>query len=212
MARHVQLSEKRFWAVQSDGRLPRGMFSASGRPQRWVLRGGLPEQPAAENVGVPGPNRPPGQAYPGDDHDREHTFWSAGRRARSGLGDYFLGSGVQVGKGGWEAQTHPHLPVPFPSLRGPETTQSGRRIGLPDGQGDGRIPDHPGSEFTARNRQRRGGSYPSTLASTGAFFVDTQLEEEVDIQGTNRVTSSPVKGTFEPNPTGTTTKSSATCP
>ena len=74
------------------------------------------------------------------------------------------------------------------------------------------IPDHPRSGFTAQNQRRRGGFYPSTLASTGAFFADTQPEEEVNIQGTNRVASGPIKGTFEPGSTGTIAKGSTTCP
>ena len=188
------------------------MLLALSRPQGRILCGRLPEQSAATASGVLGPDRPPGQAYLGDDHDQEHNLWSVGWRAGSGLGGSFPGYGAPVGKGGWKAQTHPHLPVPFSSLRGPGTTHSGRRTGLPDGQGDGRIPDHLGSGFTARNRRRRGGSYPSTLASTRAFFADTQSEEEVDIQGTNRVAFGPVEGTFEPGSTGTTAKGSATCP
>ena len=53
-------SELRFRAVQPDGRLPQGAFYASSRPEGRVLCGGLLEQPAAEDVGVPGPDRPPG--------------------------------------------------------------------------------------------------------------------------------------------------------
>ena len=37
MARHLQLSERRFRAVQPDGRLPRGTLHAPGRPQGQIL-------------------------------------------------------------------------------------------------------------------------------------------------------------------------------
>ena len=57
---HLQLSEWRFRAIQLDGGVPRGAFHASGRSQGRVLRGGLPEQSAAQVVGVPGPDCPPG--------------------------------------------------------------------------------------------------------------------------------------------------------
>ena len=82
---------------------------------------------------------------------------------------------------------------------------------ISDGQGDGRILDHPGSGFAARNERRRGSSYPSALTSTGTF-MDIQSKEEVDIQGAKRVAFGPVEGTFKSGSTGTTTKGSATCP
>ena len=102
MARHVQLSERRFRAVQLDGGLSRGTFPAPSRPQRRILCGRLPEQPATTASRVPGPDCPPRQVYPGDDHDREYNLWSAGRRQRSGLGGRLPRFGAQIGKGGWE--------------------------------------------------------------------------------------------------------------
>ena len=69
-------------------------------------------------AGVSGSDRPPGQANPGDDHDRQHHFRHARRREESQLGSCLPGHGAEVGKGSWEAQTHPHLPVPFSIVRG----------------------------------------------------------------------------------------------
>ena len=209
MAQHVQLSERRFRAVQPDGGLPRGALHASSRPQGRVFCGRLPELPIAMASGVPGPDRSPGQAYLGDDHDREYDLRSAGWKQGGGLGDCLPRSGTQIGKGGWETQTHPHLPISFSLIRGPGTANGRRRVGLLDGQGDGWIPDHPGSGFAARNRQKQSGSYPSALASTGTF-ADPQPEEKVNIQGTRRVAPGPVEGAFEPSSTGTLSETSAT--
>ena len=115
-----------------------------------------------------------------------------------------------AGKGGWKTQTHPHLPVPISPLRGPGVAHGRRRSRLLDSQGDGRIPDHHGFKFAARNRRRRASTNPSALAATGTF-ADTQLEEEVDSQGSRRVTSGPVQGTFKFGSCGTIAKGSATC-
>ena len=119
MVGDIRLFERRFRAVQLDGGLPQGTLLALGRPQGRILCGRLPERPAAMAFGVPSPDRPSGQAYPGDDHDREHDLRSAGWRQRGGLGGRPPRFGAKIGKGVWESQTHPHLPVPVPPLRGP---------------------------------------------------------------------------------------------
>ena len=211
MARHLQLSERRFRVVQPDGGPPRRALHAPSQPQRRVFRGRLPEQPVAAASRVSGPDRPPGQANPGDDHNRKHHLQSAGRRQGGRLGHHLPGRGATAGKGGWETQTHPHLPVPISPLRGPGVAHGRRRSRLPDGQGDGRIPNHLGFGFAARNRRRRANTNPSALAATGTF-ADTQLEEEVDSQGFRRVTSGLVEGTFKSDSIGNTAKGLATCP
>ena len=113
MAGHPQLSERRFRAIQPDGGLPRETLLAPSRLQRRILCGRLPKQSVVTASRVPGLDRLPGQAYLGDNHDREHNLWSTGRRAGSGLGGRFSGYEALVGKGGWETQTHPHLPIFF---------------------------------------------------------------------------------------------------
>ena len=125
MARHVQFSERRFWVVQLDGGPPRRVLHAPSQSQGWVFCGRVLERPAATASRVFGPNRPPGQANPGDDHDREYNLRSTGWRQGGGLGRRFPGYGAPVGKGGWETQTHPHLPISFSLVRGPETAYGG---------------------------------------------------------------------------------------
>ena len=154
MARHLQFSERRFWVVQPDGGPPRRVLHAPSRPQGQIFCGRLPEQPTATASRVSGPDCPPGQANPGDDHDRKHDLWGAGWRQGGRLGRCLPGYGATTGKGGWENQTHPHLPIPISPVRRPGTTNGRQRAGLPNGQGDGRIPDHPGSGFAARNGRR----------------------------------------------------------
>ena len=80
MARYIQLSKRRFRVVQPDGGPPRREIYASSRPQGWVFCGRLPERLAMTASRVSGSDRPLGQANPGDDHDRKHHLWSAGRR------------------------------------------------------------------------------------------------------------------------------------
>ena len=117
-----------------------------------VLREQLPGRPALTTAGVYGSDRLPGQADPGDDHDRQHHFRRTRRWEGSRLGSRLPGHGAEVGKWGWEAQTHLHLPIPLPSVRGTGSANGRRGVRLSDGQGDGRIPDHPGSRFAARHR------------------------------------------------------------
>ena len=104
-------------------------------------------------------------------------------------------------EGGWEIQTHPHLPISVSFVRGSRSAYGRRGVGLPDGQGDGRIPDHSGSGFAARNRRGRACSNFSAIASTGTI-ADTQPEEEIDVQGAIQISSGPVQGTFKPSSTG----------
>ena len=151
VARYLQLSERRFRFVQPDGGPPRREVYASSQPQGRVFHGRLPERPATTASGISGSDRPPGQANPGDDHDRKHHLRRIGRRKGGRLGGCLLGHGAASGEGGWETQAHPHLPVPIPPLQGLGFADRGRGVGLPDGYGDGRIPDHPGSGFAARN-------------------------------------------------------------
>ena len=115
-----------------------------------------------------------------------------------------------TGKGGWETQTHLHLPISLSSIRWTRAVDKRRRARLPDSEGDGRIPDHPRSGFAARNGQGRARSNPSALASIG-ILADAQSEEEINIQGTKRIASGPVQGTFKSGSTGNTAKGSATC-
>ena len=114
---------------------------------------------------------------------------------------------------GWQRGLESPNPPPFapsvPPLRRPRSAHSRRGLGLPDGQGDGRIPDHPGSGFAARIRRGRTDSSPSTLFATWAI-ANAQQEEEVHIQGAFRIATSPVQGTIEPSSTGTTTEEAAT--
>ena len=160
-------------------------------------------------VGVYDSDRPPGQADPGDDYNRQHNLRRAGRREGSRLGSGLPGYGAKAGKGGWEAQTHPHSPLSVPPLRRPRSAHSRQGLGLPDGQGDGRIPDHPGSGFAAQIKRGQTDSSPSTLSTTWAI-ANAQQEEEVHIQGAFRIATSPIQGTIEPGSTGTTAKGAAT--
>ena len=147
--------------------------------------------------------------HPGDDHDRQHHFRRTRRQEGSRLGTHLPGYGAEVGKGGWETQIHPDLPIPLPFVRGAGSANGRRGGGLSDGQGDGRIPDHPGSGFTARHRRRRADSNSGTFTSTRAF-ADAQPEAEIHVQGAFRVSPGPVQGTIEPSSTGTTAKGAAT--
>ena len=174
-----------------------------------MFRGRLPEQPTKTAPRVSSSDRPPGQANPGDDHDRKHDLWRAGRRKGSRLGSCLPGHGVALGKGGWETQTHPHLPVSLPLVRGSGSAHSRRGSGLPDSEGDGRIPDHPRSGFTVRNGRGRACSNFSAFASTG-ILADAQPETEVKLQGAIRVSSNPVQGTVKPGSTGNSTEGAAT--
>ena len=158
---------------------------------------------------VSGSNRPPGQANLGDNHDRKHHFRSAGRRKGSRLGSCLPGHGAALGKGGWETQTHPHLPISLSLVQGPRSAYGRRGGRLPDGQGDGRIPDHPRSGFTARNGRERACSDSSAFASTGTL-AHTQPETEVNLQGAIRVSSSLVQGIVKPSSTGTAAEGAAT--
>ena len=207
VARYVQLSERRFRVVQPDGGPPRREIYASSRPQGRVFHGRLLERLATMASQVSGSDRPPGQANRGDDHDRKYHLQSAGRRQGGRLGHRLPGYGAIAGKGSWEIQTHPHLPVPIPPLRGPGFADRGRRAGLQDGQGDGRIPDHSGSGFVARNGRRRACS--SAIASIGTL-ADAQLEEEIDLQGAIRISSSLVQGTVKAGSTGNSAEDATT--
>ena len=63
-----------------------------------------------------------------------------GREVDWGLVFWVLSS--EIGKGGWETKTHPHLPLFVSSLRQLGAVKRGQGVGLPDHQGDGWIPDH----------------------------------------------------------------------
>ena len=136
-------------------------------------------------------------------------FGDFGRREGSRLGSHLPGYDTEAGEGGWEAQTHPHLSLSVPYLRGPRPAHSRRRTGLPDGQGDGRIPDHPGSGLATRIRRGRTGSSPSAVSATWAI-ANAHQEEEVHIQGFFRIATSPVQGTIKSGSAGTTAKGAAT--
>ena len=209
VARHVPTSERRIRVVQPDGGPPRRKVHAPSGPQGRVLRERLLDRPASTIARVHGSDRPLGQADPDDDHDRQHHFRRTGRREESRLETHLPRYGAEVGKGGWETQIHPHLPIPLPSVRGAGSANGRRGGGLSDGQEDGRIPDHPGSGFTAQHRRRRADSNSGTFASTRAF-ADAQPEAEIHIQGAFRVSLGLVQGTIEPGSTGTTAKGAAT--
>ena len=155
----------------------KGVSGTKSTPRTGIPRR-LSERPAMETSRVFGPDRPPNEANSGDDHDQKHPLRSAGRRQGGRLGHRLPGHGTTTRKGGWETQTHPHLPIPIPPLRGLGFTHSRRRGGLPDGQGYGRISDHPGSGFSARNGQGQAHSNSSALASTRTL-ADAQPEKEV---------------------------------
>ena len=124
-------------------------------------------------------------------------------------GSRLPGYDTEAGEGGWKAQTHPHLSLFVPYLRGPRSAHSRGGTGLPDSQGDGRIPDHPGSGLVTRIRRGRTGSSPSTLSTTWAI-ANAHQEEEVHVQGSFRIATSPVQGTIKSGSTGPTAKGAAT--
>ena len=85
VARHVPTSERRIRVVQPDGGPPQRKVHAPSGPQGWVLRERLPGRPASTIAGVHGSDRPPGQADPGNKHDRQHHFRRTGRARSEGF-------------------------------------------------------------------------------------------------------------------------------
>ena len=152
VARYVPVSERRFWIIQPDRGPPWREIHASSRSQGRVFRGRLPERPTKTAPRVSGSDRPPGQANPCDDW--KHDLWRVGQSKGSRLGSCLPGHGATLGKGGWETQIHLHLPIPLSLVRGPRSAYDRQGGGLPDGQEDGRILDHPGSRLEARNGRR----------------------------------------------------------
>ena len=166
MAQYLQLSERRFRLVQPDGRPPRREVHTPSRPQGRIFCGRLPERPATTASRIFGSDRPPGQANPDNDYDQEHHLRGAGRREKSQLGSHLPGPGTEFGKRGWEAQIHPHLPIPLSFVRGAGSANSKRGVRLSDGQRDGWIPDHPRSKFTTQHRRGRTNSNSSACRNT----------------------------------------------
>ena len=64
-------------------------------------------------AGVSSSDRPPGQADPGDDHDRQHHFWCAGRREESRLGVVFRDMAQRLAKGVGKPKPTPICPFLF---------------------------------------------------------------------------------------------------
>ena len=209
VARYLQLSKRRFRLVQPDGGPLRREVPAPSQPQGRIFCGRLLEPSAMTTSRIFGSDRPPGQANPGDDYDWEHHLRGAGQQKRNRLGSRLLGPGIEIGKGGWEAQIHPHLPIPLSFVRGAGSANGRRGVRLSDSQGDGRIPNHPGSRFTARHRRGRTDSNSTAFASTRTF-ADAQPEAEIHIQGAFRISSGTVQRTVEPGSTGTAAKGAAT--
>ena len=82
MAADVSISEGRIRVVQPDGGPPCREIYASSGPQGRILRERLLGRPASTIARVSDSDRPPGQADPGDNHNRKHNLWRAGRRER----------------------------------------------------------------------------------------------------------------------------------